>query len=46
MKYMKGINKKIFFNFGQVLAKISQKSFLGICHVSSVITWARGVQIG
>jgi hypothetical protein len=43
---MKGITKKIFLDFCTVLTKISQKSFLGICHVSSVITWDMVIQIG
>jgi hypothetical protein len=43
---MKGITKKNFLEFCLVLNKISQKSFLGICHVPSVITWDMLVQIG
>jgi hypothetical protein len=39
-------NQKFFFDFCSVLTKISQKSFLGICHVPSVITLAKVVQIG
>jgi hypothetical protein len=40
------MTKKIFFNFCRVLIKISQKTFLGICHVPSVITLVRMVKIG
>ncbi len=39
---MKGITKKIFFDFA---TEISQKSFLGICHAPPDITWDWMVQI-
>jgi hypothetical protein len=42
---MKRITKKIFFDFGSFLTEISQKSFLGICHVPGLSVLADVVQI-
>jgi hypothetical protein len=44
--FMKGIiNKKKFFDFGSLLTEISQKSFLGTCHVPGLSFLAHMVQI-
>jgi hypothetical protein len=42
---MKGIIKKSFFDFGSLLTEISQKSFLGTCHVPGLSFLAHMVQI-
>ena len=42
---MKGITKKNSFDFGSLLTEISQKSFLGICHVPGLSVLADMVQI-
>jgi hypothetical protein len=39
--FMKGITKKFFFDFGSILTEISQKSFLGICHVPGLSAFGR-----